>query len=331
MSESPAAGPVPWPSLHLSEWEDTRATLHMWTQVVGKVCLARNPWVNHWWHVPLYVTPRGLATSSIPCGSRSFQVSFDFVDHRLAIDTGGGGGRTLPLEPRSVAEFYREFMAALRGLGLETRIWPVPVEVEDRIPFPEDDLHASYDPEYARRFGETLRQVDRVLREFRSGFIGKCSPVHFFWGSFDMAVTRFSGRAAPPHPGGIPGLADWVTRESYSHEVSSAGWWPGGGPFPDAAFYAYMYPGPQGYPDAPVRPEAALYLREAGEFVLPHEAVRAAPDPDVAVHAFLQDTYVAGAELAKWDRASLERVPPRREPLQTPPPVAGRNPHAGVR
>ncbi|MET0396085.1 MAG: DUF5996 family protein [Longimicrobiaceae bacterium] len=306
-SPAPAHTAGGWPSLPLAEWEDTRATLHMWTQVVGKVRMAQTPWINHWWHVPLYVTPRGLTTGAMAYGAGSFEIAFDFVDHRLVVDAGGGGSRTLPLEPRSVADFHREVMGALASLGIRPRIWPVPVEVPDPVPFPEDHAHASYDPGYARRFGEALVRADRLLREFRSGFTGKCSPVHFFWGSFDLAVTRFSGRAAPPHPGGIPGLADWVTREAYSHEVSSAGWWPGGGPFPDAAFYAYMYPQPAGYAGARVRPPEARYLADAGEWILPHEAVRAAPDPDGAVRAFLEDTYAAGAELAGWDRAALER------------------------
>ncbi|HEX2190712.1 MAG TPA: DUF5996 family protein [Longimicrobiaceae bacterium] len=307
MSESPAAEAV-WPSLPLAEWEDTRATLHLWTQVVGKVRLAQSPWVNHWWHVPLYVTPRGLTSGAMPYGSRSFEVAFDFVDHRLRIDTGDGAEHGFPLEPRSVADFHRELMAELRRIGIEPRIWPVPVELPDPVPFPEDHAHASYDPVHARRFHRALVQVDRVLREFRSGFVGKCSPVHFFWGSFDMAVTRFSGRPAPPHPGGVPGLADRVVREAYSHEVSSAGWWPGGGAVPEAAFYAYMYPEPAGYAEARVRPDSARYLPEMGEWILPHEAVRAAADPDAAVRAFLEDTYAAGAGLAGWDRAALERA-----------------------
>ncbi|MEW5930288.1 MAG: DUF5996 family protein [Gemmatimonadota bacterium] len=315
MTESTVhAAPAAWPALPLAEWEDTRATLHMWTQVVGKVRLAQCPWINHWWHVPLYVTPRGLTTSTMPHGAGSFQVDFDFLEHRLVVDAGAAGTRVLPLEPRSVADFHRELMAALAGLGIRTRIWPVPVELADPIPFPEDHVHASYDPGHARRFGEALAQADRVLRDFRSGFTGKCSPVHFFWGSFDLAVTRFSGRPAPTHPGGIPGLADWVTREAYSHEVSSAGWWPGGGPFPDAAFYAYMYPQPDGYAGARVRPAGARYLPEAGEWILPHEAVRAAPDPDAAVRAFLEDTYAAGADLAGWDRGALERPVARNSP-----------------
>jgi hypothetical protein len=297
-----------WPALPLAEWEDTRATLHMWTQVVGKVRLAQSPQVNHWWHSALYVTPRGLTTSAMPYGRGTFEIGFDFVDHRLVIDAGANGVRVLPLEPRSVADFHREVVAALGELGIRPRIWPVPVEVADPVPFPEDTVHASYDPEHASRFHAVLVQADRALREFRAGFVGKCSPVHFFWGSFDLAVTRFSGRTAPPHPGGIPGLADWVTREAYSHEVSSAGWWPGGGPFPEAAFYAYMYPQPEGYGEAPVRPEAARYLAEAGEFVLPYDDVRTARDPEGEVRAFLEDTYAAGARLARWDRSALERA-----------------------
>ncbi len=302
-------GEEAWPALPLAEWSDTRDTLHMWTQVVGKVRMALTPAVNHWWHVPLYVSARGLTTSSIPYGRGAFEMEFDFLEHRLRVDSCDGGRRSLPLEPRSVAHFHREVVDTLRGLGIEAPIWTTPVEVADPVPFEEDHLHASYDPEYARRFFRALLQADRLLKEFRSGFLGKCSPSHFFWGSFDLAVTRFSGRRAPEHPGGIPGLADRVTREAYSHEVSSAGWWPGGGPFPDAAFYAYMYPAPEGYGDAPVRPDAALWLPDAGEFVLPYDAVRASPDPDGAVLAFLHDSYAAGAGLAGWDRAALERNP----------------------
>ena len=306
----PRANPDPaaWPALPLDAWEDTYRTLHMWTQVVGKVRLGLTPWINHSWHVPMYVTPRGLTTSSIPCGPGSFEVRFDFVDHRLRVDTSAGDTRFLPLEPRSVADFYREVMDLLRGLGIRVEIRPVPVEVEEAVPFPEDRDHASYDREHVDRFRRVLVQSDRVLREFRAEFIGKCSPVHFFWGSFDLAVTRFSGRRAPEHPGGIPNLPDWVAREAYSHEVSSAGWWPGGGAVREPAYYSYMYPEPDGFRGARVRPEAGYYQQELGEFVLPYDAVRTAADPDAALLAFLRDTYAAGADRAGWDRAALERA-----------------------
>lgn len=293
-----------WPALPLEAWQDTRDTLHMWTQVVGKVRLARAPMVNHWWQVPLYVSARGLTTTAVPDGARSFEVEFDFVEHRLHVRASDGAARSLPLEPRSVADFHREFMELLDGMGLATRIWPVPVEVEDPVPFAQDHRHASYDPEQAHRFWHVLVQADRVLEDFRARFTGKCSPVHFFWGSFDLAVTRFSGRPAPPREG-----ADRVTRLAYSHEVSSAGFWPGGGPVPEPVFYAYMAPEPAGYRDAPVRPEAAYYHRDLGEFLLPYDAVRRADSPDRALLDFLQSSYDAGADLAGWDRAALEWDP----------------------
>jgi len=296
-----------WPSLPFDEWRETRATLHMWTQVVGKVRLAQAPHVNHWWQVPLYVTTRGLTTSPIPYGERTFQVDFDFQGHRLLIETTGGDSREMELAPRTVADFYREFMSALRSLGLEVKIWTTPVEVADPVPFEEDETHAAYDAEYAGRFWRVLVQADRVLHKFRSRFVGKCSPVHFFWGSFDLALTRFSGRPAPPHPG-APGVADSITREAYSHEVSSAGFWPGGEALPEPIFYAYAYPEPEGFKDYSARPGEAYYNADFREFVLPYEAVRRAADRDRTLLEFLQSTYEAAAELGRWDRAALERA-----------------------
>lgn len=297
-----------WPALPLDEWQPTYATLHMLTQIVGKVRLARAPMVNHWWQVPLYVTARGLTTSPIPEGGRTFQFDFDFVDHRLVLQSDDGGRREVALESKPVARYYEEVTAALAALGLDVRIWPHPVEVEDPIPFPEDRSHATYEPEQAWRFWRVLVQADRVLTEFRGRFLGKCSPVHFFWGSFDLAVTRFSGRAAPPHPGGIPHLADWVTREAYSRECSSAGFWPGGGPIPEPVFYAYAYPEPEGFAEWPVRPAQAFYSPEMREFVLPYEPVRTAPDPDAVLLEFLQSSYEAAAERGGWAREELERA-----------------------
>ncbi|MDQ3696623.1 MAG: DUF5996 family protein [Gemmatimonadota bacterium] len=309
MTESvihPTPGPGDWPSLPLNEWKGTCATLHMWTQIVGKTRLALAPMENHWWNVPLYVTPRGLTTSAVPCRTRTFEATFDFLDHELTVRVSDGGTRAMPLAARSVADFYAEYTAALRALGIDAAIWPVPVEVEDPVPFAADTVHASYDAAYAERFWRALLQADRVLKRFRGRFLGKASPVHFFWGSFDLAATRFSGRRAPVHPGGIPHLADWVTREAYSHECSSAGWWPGGRGV-DAAFYAYAYPEPDGYPDAPVRPREAFYSPETRGFILPYDTVRTASDRDGMLLDFFQSTYEAEAKLAGWDRAALER------------------------
>jgi hypothetical protein len=295
-----------WPALPLEEWTDTYASLHMMTQVVGKVRLACAPMVNHWWQVPLYLTARGFSTSSMPHGGRTFEIDFDFHDHRLRIAVSDGAEHSIELRPRPVADFYREVMEALRALGVPVRIWPTPVEVPDPISFDRDFEHTTYDPEHAHRCWQVLAQADRVLARFRSGFVGKCSPVHFFWGSFDLALTRFSGRRAPEHPGGIPNLADWVTREAYSHECSSCGFWPGGGAVPEPAFYTYFYPEPPGYREHPVRPAAAYYSDEMREHLLPYEAVRQAPDPDRMVLDFLESTYAAGAELGGWDRPALE-------------------------
>jgi hypothetical protein len=299
------AGEV-WPDLPLAAWADTRDTLHLWTQVVGKIRLALAPMVNHWWQVPLYVTCRGLTTSPVPYGSRMFQVDFDFTDHRLLILTSDGREESFPLRPCTVADFHAEVIGRLRALGIEVRIWTTPVELEHPIPFEADREHAAYDPEYAHRFWRVLVQADRVMTAFRAPFLGKVSPVHFFWGSFDLTVTRFSGRPAPRHPG-APNVADCVTREAYSHEVSSCGFWPGGAGF-DAVFYAYAYPQPPGFAEAAVRPAAASFSRDLGEFVLPYEALRRAEAPDAALLDFLQGTYEAAADLAGWDRAALERA-----------------------
>lgn len=302
----PSVMAEPWPALPLEEWRETYATLHMMTQVVGKVRLACAPMVNHWWQVALYISARGLSTSAIPYGALTFQIDFDFIDHLLHIQVSDGGEQSIELRPRPVAEFYRDVLEALGALGVPVRIWSRPVEIEDPIPFDRDLQHTAYDPEFAHRCWQVLRQADRVLAEFRSGFVGKCSPVHFFWGSFDLAVTRFSGRRAPEHPGGIPNLADWVTREAYSRECSSFGFWPGSGAVQEPAFYAYAYPEPAGYQQYPIRPEEAYYSEEMREYILPYEAVRNASDPDQMIHEFLQATYVACAERGHWDREELE-------------------------
>jgi len=275
----------------------------MWTQVVGKVRLEQVPLINHWWNVPLYVSARGLTTTAMPHDERFFEMEFDFVDHCLAIKCSDGASANVALEPKSVATFYHETMAALRGLGLEVKIWKMPVEIPDPIPFDQDEQHKSYDRAYVERFWQVLRSSERVLQDFRSRFIGKCSPVHFFWGSFDLAVTRFSGRPAPARPD-----ADPIMREAYSHEVISHGWWPGQGPLGKAAFYSYTAPAPEGLSEAKVKPEEAYYTKELGEFLLLYDDVRTAPDPDAALMDFCQSTYEAGANLAKWDRASLERT-----------------------
>ena len=297
-----------WPPLPYEAWSDTLATLHLWTQIVGKVRLAQSPWVNHSWHVTLYVTARGLTTSPIPYGTRTFEIEFDFLDHRLAVTTGEGPVAHVPLEPQTVSRFYRRLTEALNGLGLHVRIHAKPNEVADAIPFDRDETHRSYDADYAARFWRVLVQADRVLKVFRARFAGKCSPVHFFWGAADMAVTRFSGRPAPEHPGGIPNLPDRVTREAYSHEVSSAGFWAGGGPIAYPAFYSYAYPEPAGFSTAPVRPDGAFYSQDLREFILPYDTVRLAASPDDALLEFLQSTYEAAARLAAWDRAALERA-----------------------
>ena len=291
-----------WPSLPLAAWQETYDTLHMWTQIVGKIRLALCPPVNHWWEVALYVTSRGLTTSPMPFGLGTFEVTFDFLTHRLLIQTNDGQTRTVGLYPRSVADFYREFMAALRSLGITVPIFLRPQEVPDPIPFDQDEVHAAYAADYAQCFWRILLQSDRVFKQFRARFIGKCSPVHFFWGSCDLAVTRFSGRRAPERPG-----ADRVTREAYSHEVSSCGFWPGSGPIQEPAYYAYMAPEPAGLSSARLQPGTAWYSPELSEFLLHYEDVRTAQDPDEVLLAFLQGTYEAGANLAGWDRHALER------------------------
>jgi hypothetical protein len=301
----------PWPALPYEAWKDTCATLHLWTQIVGKIRLAQTPWINHSWHVTLYVTPRGLTTSPIPYDGRALQIDFDFIDHALLIETSEGDARRLPLAAMSVADFHDRLMAALAELQIRLRIHGRPNEVPDPIPFRDDRQHAAYDPDYAQRFWRVLLQADRVFKQFRTGFLGKVSPVHFFWGSFDHAVTRFSGRKAPMHPGGIPNLPDLVTREAYSHEVSSAGFWPGGGAVDYPAFYSYAYPAPEGFSTAPVRPDAAFFHETLGEFILPYDAVRSAAAPDAALLDFLQSTYEAAANAAGWDRAALESPPGR--------------------
>ena len=290
-----------WPALPFKSWAETYATLHMWTQIVGKVRLALTPLINHWWNVPLYVSARGLTTSSIPYQERAFEIQFDFIDHKLVLETNDGLIKTLPLRPLSVADFYQEFMGVLRSAGINVKIWRMPVEVPDPIAFDQDHVHASYDPEYAHRLWQILVSSKRVLTEFRSRFIGKCSPVHFFWGSFDLAVTRFSGRRAPARPG-----ADAVTLEAYSHEVSSVGFWPGNDTH-EALFYSYGAPAPGGFAASAIRPTGAFYDKELGEFVLPYENVRQSSSPSDALLDFCQSTYEAAATLGKWDREALER------------------------
>jgi hypothetical protein len=302
-----SANPERWPELPYAAWADTAATLQLWTQVVGKIRLARAPWLNHSWHVALYVTARGLTTGPIPFGARTFQIDFDFVDHVLWVRTSDGHARLLALKPRAVAEFYAELMTALKGLGLGVAIRTMPCEIPNAIPFEQDTVHAAYDAGAANRFWRVLVAAHEVMAHFRTGFLGKVSPVHFLWGSFDLAVTRFSGRRAPSHPGGVPHLPDSVAREAYSHEVSSAGFWPGSpGPVDYPAFYSYAYPAPEGFAAARVKPDTAFLSKELGEFILPYDAVRNARDPDATLMEFLQSTYAAAADLAKWDRAALE-------------------------
>jgi hypothetical protein len=296
-----------WPDIPLEAWQDTFATLLLWTQIVGKVRLARTPWLNHSWHATLYVTSRGLTTSPIPYDDRTLELEFDFIAHRLEIRASDGQEDEVPLRPQTVAAFYALLMEALRRFNLGVKINPKPSEVVDPIPFAKDEVHRSYDAEYANRFWRALVQADRVLKIFRTRFIGKASPVHFFWGAGDLAVTRFSGRRAPRHPGGIPNLPDWVTREAYSHEVSSCGFWPGGGAIDYPAFYAYAYPEPAGFAEARVGPEGASYNRDYREFVLPYDRVARAASPDDTLLEFLQSTYEAAATLGAWDRAALER------------------------
>jgi hypothetical protein len=303
MTESQQAA---WPELPTASWRDTYATLQLWTQIVGKIRLTLSPWLNHSWHVTLYVTGRGLSTSPIPYGTRNFEIAFDFIDHTLRISVSDGATRRFALAGHSVASFYTRIMADLAELGIHVTIDEIPNELPDPVPFPQDTAHASYDPEAAGRLFRILVNADRVFKQFRTGFLGKASPVHFFWGSFDLAVTRFSGRRAPRHPGGVPSLPDAVAREAYSHEVSSAGFWPGSGAIDYPAFYSYAYPEPAGFRSARVKPEAAFFGEAVGEFILPYDAVRTSGDPDGALLAFLQTTYEAAANAAKWDREALE-------------------------
>jgi hypothetical protein len=298
-----------WPELSYTAWKNTRDTLHLWTQVVGKVRFTLTPWLNHSWHVALYVTARGLTTSPIPWRGGDFQIDFDFIDHVLWVRHSEGQFRQVMLKPMSVAEFYEDVMIALRELGIEAPITTMPNEIADCIPFDEDIVHAAYDADYANRFWRVLVAASEVFAHFRTGFIGKASPVHFFWGSFDLAVTRFSGRRAPRHPGGVPHLPNSVVQEAYSDEVSSAGFWPGGGgPIDYAAFYSYAYPAPEGFATAKVKPASAFFSKELGEFLLPYDVVRKASNPDTALMEFLQSTYDAAAVRGKWDREALECV-----------------------
>jgi hypothetical protein len=291
-----------WPELDYANWRHTAATLQLWTQIVGKVRLALTPWVNHAWQVPLYVTARGLATSPIPSGAELLEIEFDFIAHRLVARMSTGQERVLALEPQTVADFYHRVLSQLEGLGVAVKLNERPNEVADPIPFSQDRVHRSYDSRAAHAFWRALVQADRIFKRFRSGFLGKVSPVHLFWGSFDLAVTRFSGRRAPLHPGGVPGLSDAVVREAYSHEVSSAGFWPGNDAFPAAGFYSYAYPEPAGFRDARVTAGARFESR-LGEFILPYETVRTAADPEALVLDFLASTYHAAAEAGAWDRA----------------------------
>ncbi|HEY1311481.1 MAG TPA: DUF5996 family protein [Pseudolabrys sp.] len=295
-----------WPELPYTAWADTAATLQLWTQIVGKIRLKLTPWLNHSWHVVLYVTARGLTTGPMPVDGRTLEIEFDFIDHVLWLRTSDGHARQLMLKPTPVAEFYEDVMIALKELGIAVRISTMPCEIADCIPFDRDTKHSSYDADYANRFWRILVRAHDVMARFRTGFLGKASPVHFFWGSFDLAVTRFSGRKAPAHPGGVPHLPDIVAREAYSHEVSSAGFWPGGGAIDYPAFYSYAYPAPQGFSEATVTPGAAFFSPELGEFIYPYNAMRMARDPDAALMEFLQSSYAAAADLAKWDRKALE-------------------------
>ena len=300
-----------WPAFPYEEWKNTYQTLHRWLQIAGKVRLAQSPWVNHQWHVTLYVTSRGLTTSPIPHGTRTFEIVFDFIDSALWIHASDGRSRTMMLEQQSVARFYRRLMGQLEDLELPVKINPKPNEVADATPFNEDQDHKFYDPDAAANFWRVLVQVDRVFKQFRGRFAGKCSPVHLFWGGCDLAVSRFSGRRAPEHPGGVPNMPDRLIREAYSHECSSCGFWPGGESFPQPMFFSYAYPPPAGFSTARVRPEAARFDSSLGEFVLPYDAVRESADPDATLLEFLQSSYEAAADLGGWDRAALEMKPPK--------------------
>ncbi len=307
-----------WPALPLDAWRETYGTLHMLSQIIGKIRLAQAIPVNHWWHVTLHLTSRGLTTLPMPCGGRSLQIDFDFIAHQFLFATSDGGVRSLELKSRAVANTYQEIQAVLSSLGIQVPIWPVPVEVADPIPFEKDTRHAAYDPVYAQRFWRILSQASRVLAEFRSRFLGKASPIHFFWGSFDLAHTRFSGRRAPEHPS-VPGMPDRVVREAYSHECSSVGFWPGGGSIAGAAFYAYAYPEPAGYREAPIQPAKAFFSKELAEFILLYDDMRELPDPDQALLDFAQSTYEAAADLGRWNRPALERASEDPSPFRERP------------
>jgi hypothetical protein len=299
-----------WPDLPLAEWSEACDTLHLWTQIVGKVRIALTPLINHWWNATLLVTASGLAAPAMPYRGRTVDVIFDFTNHRLIIETSDSGVEYFALKAMAVADFYNEFMQCLRRLGIDIHIWTMPGEIENAIPFDRDRTHAQYDPVYTQKFWLALLQTNRVMNEFRARFIGKASPVHFFWGSFDLAVTRFSGRTAPPPKGVTPNVAGWVMAEAYSHEVSSCGFWPGNGGYGRAAFYVYAYPEPAGYGDTRLRTAEAFYDKGLGQFILPYDAVHQSEHPDKLLLGFLQETYVAAAELAKWDRETLERKLP---------------------
>jgi hypothetical protein len=298
-----------WPALPYGDWADTCATLHLWLQIVGKIRLAQTPWVNHQWHATLYLTSRGLTTSPIPHGDRTFQIDLDFLAHELLIRGSGGESAVVALRPRSVADFHGTLLKELDGLGYPVRIHGAPNELPEPVPFAEDHEHDAYDAGAVERYWRALASVDRVFQDFRGRFIGKCSPVHLFWGAMDLAVTRFSGERAPEHPGGIPYLPDWITREAYSHEVSSAGFWPGGPTHPEAGFYSYAYPEPDGFRSATVEPPEARWSDDLQEFILPYEAVRRSSDPEASLMAFLQSTYQRAAELGGWNRSHLEWGP----------------------
>ena len=303
-----------WPELNWPEWSATGNTLHRYMQIVGKVRMALSPMLNHWWHVTLYVTSRGMTTSPIPYEAMSFTITFDFIDHALRIETSAGGRESFMLRSMPVSDFYSNFFAALSKLGIDVHIWTMPCEIADAVAFDKDAANCTYEPAAAQKYFQVLVQTDRAMKAFRSPFIGKVSPVHFFWGSFDLCVTRFSGRIAPPHPASAPNFANWAMREAYSHEVSSCGFWPGNGGYGRAAFYAYAYPEPAGYPSAKLRTPGAFYDQNLKEFVLPYDDVRNAADPDKALMDFFEDTYAAAADNAKWDRAALERhgkLPPK--------------------
>lgn len=317
----------PWPSLPFEEWRDTCATLHMWSQIVGKIRLAHTPLVNHWWNVPLYVNARGLTTSLMPCASGGFEIQFDFHEHELVIETTDGRRATVALAPRSVADFYAEVMSVLQSLGLDVHIWTMPVEVADPIPFEKDAVHRAYQVDCVERFFDILVRTQRVLETFRSRFLGKCSPVHFFWGSFDLTVSRFSGRLAPPHPP-VPNTALSIVREAYSHQLCSAGFWPGGAGFEEPIYYSYAYPEPFGFAAAEVRPTQAHYDEQLREYVVPYDAIRTSPLPDAALLSFYESTYDASAELGRWDREALERDGIERAELRRRPLVARSRPGA---